>query len=157
MQVGPFAVIGPEVTLGKNVKIHSHAIVTGHTDIGEGCEIHPFAVVGGPPQDMKYRGQRSEVVVGSFTTIREHVTINGGTEGGGHITRIGSNCLILGASHIAHDCQIGDHVLLVNNATLGGHVTVEDYAGLGGVCAVHQFVRIGAYPSSAECPPWSKI
>jgi UDP-N-acetylglucosamine acyltransferase len=145
VEVGPFAVIGPEVTLGKNVKIHSHAIVTGHTDIGEGCEIHPFAVVGGPPQDMKYRGERSDLVVGSFTTIREHVTINGGTEGGGHITRVGSNCLILVGAHIAHDCQIGDHVLLVNNATLGGHVIVEDYAGLGGLCAVHQFVRIGAY------------
>jgi UDP-N-acetylglucosamine acyltransferase len=145
VEVGPFAVIGPNVTLGKNVKIHSHAVVTGRTEIGEGSEIHPFAVVGGPPQDMKYRGERSELVVGPFTTIREHVTMNGGTEGGGHVTRIGSHGLFLAGAHVAHDCQIGNHVILVNNATLAGHVTVEDHAILGGLCAVHQFVRVGAY------------
>ncbi|MGA9265596.1 MAG: acyl-ACP--UDP-N-acetylglucosamine O-acyltransferase [Rhodomicrobium sp.] len=145
VEVGPFAVIGPHVTLRKNAKIHSHAVVTGRTDIGEGCEIHPFAVVGGPPQDMKYRGERSELVVGAFTTIREHVTMNGGTEGGGHVTRVGSHGLFLAGAHVAHDCQIGNHVILVNNATLAGHVSVEDHAILGGLCAVHQFVRIGAY------------
>ena len=145
VEVGPFAVIGPNVTLRKNVKIHSHAVVTGRTEIGEGCEIHPFAVVGGPPQDMKYRGERSELVVGAFNTIREHVTMNGGTEGGGHVTRVGSHGLFLAGAHVAHDCQIGNHVILVNNATLAGHVTVEDHAILGGLCAVHQFVRVGAY------------
>jgi UDP-N-acetylglucosamine acyltransferase len=145
VEIGPFAIVGPDVTLRKNVKIHSHAVIAGKTEIGEGCEIHPFAVVGGPPQDMKYRGERSELFVGPFTTIREHVTINGGTESGGHVTRIGSHCLLLVGAHVAHDCQVGDHVLLVNNAALGGHVTVEDHAGLGGLCAVHQFVRIGAH------------
>ncbi len=145
VEVGPFAVIGPNVTLRKNVKIHSHAVITGRTDIGEGCEIHPFAVIGGTPQDMKYRGEHSELSVGPFTTIREHVTMNGGTEGGGHVTRIGSHGLFLAGAHVAHDCQIGDHVILVNNATLAGHVTVEDHAILGGLCAVHQWVRIGAY------------
>lgn len=145
VEIGPFAVIGPNVTLGKRVRVHSHAIVTGTTEIGEGCEIHPFAVVGGAPQDMKYKGERSELVVGPFTTIREYVSINSGTEGGGHVTRVGSHCLFLAGAHVAHDCQIGDHVLLVNNATLAGHVTVEDHAGIGGLSAVHQFVRIGAY------------
>jgi UDP-N-acetylglucosamine acyltransferase len=145
VEIGPFAVIGPGVTLGNNVKVHSHAVITGRTTVGEGCEIHPFAVLGGSPQDRKYGGEDSELVVGPFTVIREHVTMNGGTAGGGHITRVGSHGLFLTGSHVAHDCQIGDHVLLVNNATLGGHVTVEDYASVGGLSAVHQWVRIGAY------------
>ena len=145
VEIGPFAVIGPKVTLGDRVKIHSHAIVTGLTEAGEACEIHPFAVVGGPPQDMKYHGEVSRLTVGPHTTIREHVTINGGTEGGGGVTRVGSHCLLLTGAHVAHDCQIGNHVLLVNNATLAGHVTVEDYAILGGLSAVHQWVRIGAH------------
>lgn len=145
VDIGPFAVIGPNVTLGNRVKIHSHAIVTGHTEIGEACEIHPFAAVGGPPQDMKYHGEESRLIVGAHTVIREHVTMNGGTEGGGHVTRVGSHGLFLAGAHVAHDCQIGDHVLLVNNATLAGHVTIEDHAILGGLSAVHQWVRIGAH------------
>ena len=145
VEIGPFAVIGPKVTLGNGVKVHSHAIVTGQTEIGDACEIHPFAVIGGPPQDMKYKGEESRLIVGPHTAMREHVTMNGGTEGGGHITRVGSHCLFLAGAHVAHDCQIGSHVLLVNNATLGGHVTVEDHAILGGLSAVHQWVRIGAY------------
>ena len=145
VEIGPFAAIGPNVTIGDRVKIVSHAVVTGLTEIGEGCEIHPFAVVGGPPQDMKYRGEESRLIVGPHNTIREHVTMNGGTEGGGHVTRTGSHCLFLAGAHVAHDCQLGNHVLLVNNATLAGHVTVEDYAILGGLSAVHQWVRIGAH------------
>jgi UDP-N-acetylglucosamine acyltransferase len=145
VEIGPFAAIGPNVTIGDRVKIVSHAVVTGLTEIGEGCEIHPFAVVGGPPQDMKYRGEESRLVVGPHNTIREHVTMNGGTEGGGHVTRTGSHCLFLAGAHVAHDCQLGNHVLLVNNATLAGHVTVEDHAILGGLSAVHQWVRIGAH------------
>jgi UDP-N-acetylglucosamine acyltransferase len=145
VEIGPFAVIGPNVTLGDRVKIHSHAVVTGITEVGEGCEIHPFAVVGGKPQDMKYRGEESRLIVGPHTTIREHVTMNGGTEGGGGVTRVGSHGLFLAGAHVAHDCQLGDHVLLVNNATLAGHVTVDDYAILGGLSAVHQWVRIGAH------------
>jgi UDP-N-acetylglucosamine acyltransferase len=145
VEAGPFAVIGAHVRLGDRVKLHSHAVVTGQTEIGEGCEIHPFAVLGGKPQDMKYRGEESRLSVGSFTTVREHVTMNGGTEGGGHVTRVGNHGLFLAGAHVAHDCQIGDHVILVNNATLAGHVTVEDHAILGGLCAVHQWVRIGAH------------
>ena len=143
--VGPFAVIGPNVTIAGRVKVHSHAVITGHTEIGEACEIYPFAVLGGPPQDVKYRGEESRLTIGPHTTIREHVTMNGGTEGGGHVTRVGSRGLFLTGAHVAHDCQIGDGVILVNNATLAGHVTVEDHAILGGLCAVHQWVRIGAY------------
>ncbi len=145
VEIGPFAVIGPQVALGANVKIHSHAVITGHTEIGEACEIHPFAVLGGPPQDKKYRGEESRLIVGPHTTVREHVTMNGGTESGGHVTRVGSHGLFLAGAHVAHDCQIGDDVILVNNATLAGHVTVEDHAILGGLSAVHQFVRIGAH------------
>ncbi len=145
VEVGPFAVIGPNVTLGDRVKIHSHAIVTGNTEVGEGCEIHPFAVLGGPPQDKKYRGEQSRLIVGPFNTMREHVTMNSGTEGGGYVTRVGGHGLFLTAAHVAHDCQVGDHVIFSNNATLAGHVTVEDHAILGGLCAVHQFVRIGAH------------
>ncbi len=145
VEIGPFAVIGAHVRLGDRVKVHSHAVITGRTSIGEGCEIHPFAVIGGSPQDKKYRGEQSELTVGAFTTVREHVTMNGGTEGGGHVTRIGSHGLFLAGAHVAHDCQIGDHVILVNNATLAGHVSVEDHAILGGLCAVHQWVRIGAH------------
>ncbi len=145
VEIGHFAVIGPNVTLGSRVKIHSHAIVTGLTEIGEGCEIHPFAVIGGPPQDMKYHGEESRLIVGPHNTIREHVTMNGGTEGGGHVTRVGSHGLFLVGAHVAHDCQIGDHVILVNNATLAGHVIVEDHVILGGLSAVHQWVRVGAH------------
>lgn len=145
VEIGPFAVIGPNVTLGNGVKIHSHAIVTGLTEIGDGCEIHPFAVIGGTPQDMKYRGEESRLILGAHNTIREHVTMNGGTEGGGHVTRVGSHGLFLAGAHVAHDCLIGDHVILVNNATLAGHVTLEDHVILGGLSAVHQWVRIGAH------------
>jgi UDP-N-acetylglucosamine acyltransferase len=145
VEIGPFAVIGPNVTLRKNVKVHAHVVITGATEIGEGCEIHPFAVLGGPPQDVKYQGERSELFVGAHTIVREHVTMNGGTAGGGHVTRVGSHCLFLTGSHVAHDCQIGDHVFLINNATLAGHVTVEDYAILGGLSAGDQWVRVGAH------------
>jgi len=145
VEIGPFAVIGPDVTLGDRVKIHSHAVITGNTEIGEACEIHPFTVLGGPPQDKKYRGEESRLIVGPHTTAREHVTMNGGTEGGGHVTRVGSHGLFLAGAHVAHDCQIGNHVILVNNATLAGHVTIEDHAILGGLSAVHQFVRIGMH------------
>jgi UDP-N-acetylglucosamine acyltransferase len=145
IEIGPFAVIGREAKLGNRVKVHSHAVITGKTEIGDGCEIHPFAAIGGPPQDMKYRGEESRLIVGHHTVIREHVTMNGGTEGGGHVTRVGSHGLFLVGAHVAHDCQIGNHVILVNNATLAGHVTIEDHAILGGLSAVHQWVRIGAH------------
>jgi UDP-N-acetylglucosamine acyltransferase len=141
--VGPYCVLSAGVTLGENVRLHSHVVVGGTTTIGAESVIFPFASVGMPPQDMKYRGEASRLEIGRNCTIREHVTINPGTEGGGLLTRIGDDCLLLVGSHVAHDCQLGDHVILVNHATLGGHCRVDDYAILGGLSAVHQYVRIG--------------
>ena len=144
VDIGPFCVIGPGVTLGDGVVIYSHVVVTGRTTLGEGCQVFPFASLGHIPQDQKYQGEASSLEIGPKTVIREHVTINSGTEGGGLVTRVGSHCLLMVGAHVAHDSQLGDHVILVNNATLGGHVLVGDHAILGGLCAVHQFVRIGA-------------
>jgi UDP-N-acetylglucosamine acyltransferase len=141
--VGPYCIVSVDVSLGENVKLRSHVVVGGNTTIGDGSEIFPFASVGLPPQDKKYRGEASRLEIGRNCTIREHVTINPGTEGGGMLTKIGDNCLLLVGCHVAHDCRLGDHVILVNYATLGGHCRIDDYAILGGLSAVHQYVRIG--------------
>ncbi len=141
--IGPFAVIGSEVVMGEGCRIHSHAVVGGRTRIGARTEIFPFASIGLRPQDLKYRGEPSELVIGSDTVIREHVTMNPGTEGGGMVTRVGDRCLIMVGSHVGHDCDVGNGVIMANNATLAGHVRVQDHAVLGGLSAVHQFVRIG--------------
>ena len=143
--IGPYCIVGRNVTLGARVTLRSHAVVDGHTTIGEGTRLFPFASIGLEPQDLKYRGEKSELVIGRNNTIREYVTMNPGTEGGGLVTRIGDGCLFMVGAHVAHDCQIGNCVVMANNATLGGHVVVEDYAVLGGLCAVHQFVRIGKH------------
>jgi UDP-N-acetylglucosamine acyltransferase len=143
--VGPYCIVGEAVTLEERVTLRGHAVVDGRTTIGEGSRIFPFAAIGLEPQDLKYRGEVSELVIGRNNTIREYVTMNPGTEGGGMVTRIGDNCLFMVGAHVAHDCQIGDHVIMANNATLAGHVVVEDYAVLGGLCAVHQYVRIGKH------------
>ncbi len=145
VEIGPYCVIGPEVVLHDHVRLSGHVVIGGKTEIGERTQIFPFASLGQAPQDRKYRGEDSRLIIGSGNIIREYVTMNPGTEQGGHVTRIGNNGLYLTGAHVAHDCQIGHHVLLVNNATLGGHCTVEDYASVGGLSAVHQFVRIGAY------------
>jgi UDP-N-acetylglucosamine acyltransferase len=145
VHIGPFAVIGPRVMLHEGVRIHAQVVIAGRTEIGAGTEIFPFASLGHAPQDRKFRGEENRLVIGSGNVIREHVTMNPGTEQGGLVTRIGNNGLFLTGAHVAHDCQIGDNVLLVNNATLGGHCVVEDFASIGGLSAVHQFVRIGAY------------
>jgi UDP-N-acetylglucosamine acyltransferase len=145
VHIGPFSVIGPQVVLHEGVRIHSHVVIVGRTEIGSESEVFPFASLGNVPQDRKFRGEESRLVIGARNTIREYVTMNPGTEQGGLVTRIGNNGLFLTGAHIAHDCQIGDNVLLVNNATLGGHCVVEDFASIGGLSAVHQFVRIGAF------------
>jgi UDP-N-acetylglucosamine acyltransferase len=145
VSIGPYCVVGPKVKLGKGVKLHSHVVVDGATTIGEETEIYPFASIGTPPQDLKFKGEASELHIGKRCRIREHVTINPGTEGGGLLTKVGDECLIMVGAHVAHDCQIGNHVILVNNATLAGHVHVGDFAIIGGNSAVHQFVRIGAH------------
>ena len=143
--VGPFCVIGPDVRLGEGVRLDSHVVIAGNTSLGAGCRVFPFACLGHRPQDMKYRGERCELVIGRNNQIREHVTMHPGTAGGGGVTRIGDNGLFMAAIHVAHDCQIGVGVIMANNATLGGHVEVQDHAYLGGLCAVHQFVRIGRH------------
>jgi UDP-N-acetylglucosamine acyltransferase len=145
VEVGPYSVIGPQVILHDSVKIQSHVVISGETEIGEGTEVFPFAALGGIPQDKKYKGERSRLAIGKRNVIREHVTMNGGTEGGGHLTQVGDGGLFMAGSHVAHDCRIGDNVILANHVTLAGHVTVEDFAILGGLSAVHQWARIGAY------------
>jgi UDP-N-acetylglucosamine acyltransferase len=145
VHVGAFSVIGAQVVLHEGVHIHSHVVISGRTEIGEGSEVFPFAALGNAPQDRKFRGEESRLVIGARNVIREYVTMNPGTEQGGLVTRIGNNGLFLTHAHVAHDCVIGDNVLLVNNATLAGHCVVGDFASIGGLSAVHQHVRIGAY------------
>jgi UDP-N-acetylglucosamine acyltransferase len=145
VSIGAYSVVGPQVRLEPDVVLEAHVVVAGRTLIGAGSHIFPFASIGTLPQDLKYAGENSELVVGPRAVIREHVTMNPGTEGGGMTTRIGQDCLFMVGSHVAHDCRIGDNVILVNNATLGGHVEIHDQAIIGGLSAVHQFVRIGRH------------
>ena len=142
-KIGPFCVVGCDVTLEDNVTLHPHVIVDGITHIGEGTEIYPFASIGCPPQDLKYSGEPSKLIIGKKNVIRENVTMNPGTKGGGMITTVGDGGLFMVGSHVAHDCTVGNNVVLANNATLAGHVTVGSFVILGGLSAVHQFVRIG--------------
>ncbi len=143
--IGPFCHVGPHTVIGDRVELKSHVVLAGHTELGEGVVIYPFASVGHAPQDLKYRGEPSRLTIGARTVIREQATLNPGTEGGGMLTSVGENCLIMACAHVGHDCRVGNNVILVNNATLGGHVTVGDHAILGGLSAVHQWVRIGPH------------
>ena len=143
VRIGPYSVIGPQVALSDGCIVHSHVVIGGRTRIGPRTEMFPFSSIGLRPQDLKYRGEPSELVIGSDTVIREHATLNPGTEGGGLLTRVGDRCLLMVGSHVAHDCDVGNGVIMANNATLAGHVRVDDFAVLGGLSAVHQFVRIG--------------
>ena len=145
VEIGPFCVIGPDVELGDGVVVHSHAVITGRTTLGPECKVFPFASISQAPQDVKFHGESSTLTIGAKTIIREHATVNPGTEGGHMSTKVGSNCLLMIGAHVAHDCEVGNSVTLVNGATLGGHVTIGDGAIIGGLSAVHQFVRIGAY------------
>jgi UDP-N-acetylglucosamine acyltransferase len=133
------------VTLEVGVDLKAHVVVDGITEIGGGTRIFPFSSIGLPPQDLKYAGEKSRLIIGRNNVIREHVTMNPGTEGGGMETRIGDNGLFMIGVHIAHDCVIGNHVIMANNATLAGHVSIGDFAVVGGLAAVHQFVRIGEH------------
>jgi UDP-N-acetylglucosamine acyltransferase len=144
-KIGPYCLIGPEVIIGEGCVLHGHVAIAGQTEIGAGTQIFPFASIGHAPQDLKYHGEKSRLVIGRNNVIREHCTMNPGTEGGGMETVVGDNCLFMMATHVAHDCRIGSHVIMANNATLGGHVSVGDHAVIGGLSAVHQFVRIGAH------------
>lgn len=142
-RVGPFCLIGAEVSLGAGVVVKSHAVITGATEIGAETVIFPFATLGEVPQDLKFRGEKSRLMIGARNRIREHVTMNTGTAGGGGVTRVGDDGLFMAGAHVAHDCQIGNRVILVNNAALAGHCVLEDEVIVGGLSGVHQFVRIG--------------
>lgn len=144
-QIGPYCVVGGQVEIGVDVRLISHVVVEGITSLGEGTMVYPFASLGHRPQDLKYKGEPSRLVIGKHNQIRESVTMSPGTEGGGMVTTVGDNGLFMVGAHIAHDCMVGNGVIFANNATLGGHVQVGDFAVLGGLSAVHQFVRIGRH------------
>tara|TARA_B110000091_G_C13700056_1_gene425875 strand:+ start:81 stop:860 length:780 start_codon:yes stop_codon:yes gene_type:complete len=143
VSIGPYTVIGPDVEIGENTIIHSHVNIAGHTKIGKRNKIYPFASIGNDPQDLKYNGEETKLIIGDENTIREYVTINPGTVGDGGKTIIGNNCLFMISSHVAHDCLIGNNVIIANNVPLGGHVIIEDNVVIGGNSAVQQFTRIG--------------
>src|SRR5262245_8127043 len=141
--VGPYSIVGDEVVLGDGVRLESHCVVDGRTAIGAGTHVFPFVSIGLASQDLKYKGEPSETVIGARNTIREFVTIHRGTAGGGMLTRIGDDCLIMAQAHVAHDCLIGNGVIMANAATLAGHVVIEDRANIGAYSGVHQFCRVG--------------
>lgn len=143
VKIGPFCVIGPEVSLDKDVELRSHVVVTGRTEIGEGTLIFPGSVIGEIPQDLKFKGEETRLVVGKRNRIRENVTMNTGTEGGGGVTRVGDDGLFMANTHVAHDAQIGDRVIMANSAAAAGHCVIEDDVIIGGLSGIHQWVRIG--------------
>ena len=163
VEIGPYSIIREHVSIGSGTVIGPHAVIDSFVTIGRNCRVFQFASVGAIPQDLKYSGEVTYVEIGDNTDIREFVTINRGTAGGGGITKIGSGCLLMAYSHVAHDCIIGDHVVLANAATLAGHVSLGDYAFIGGLTAIQQFVRIGAHTYIGghcgvrnDIPPYTK-
>lgn len=143
--IGPYCVIGPDVEIGENCRLESHVAIGGPTKIGTHNHFFPYCSIGMAPQDLSYKGEPTQLEIGDHNQFREFVTVNRGTVKGGGLTRVGSHILVMAYTHIAHDCVIGDHVILANAATLGGHVIVEEYATVGALCPVHHFVRIGAH------------
>jgi len=143
VEIGPYCIVGADVKIGKGSKLLSHVVVQGRTTLGQANLVYPFATVGSAPQDLKYKGEPSELIIGHRNTIREYVSLNPGTTGGGMLTRIGDQNLLMMYCHIAHDCIVGNRNVIANGATLGGHVVVEDFVILGGLVGVHQFVRLG--------------
>ncbi|HEX2967037.1 MAG TPA: acyl-ACP--UDP-N-acetylglucosamine O-acyltransferase [Syntrophorhabdaceae bacterium] len=144
-EIGAYCTIDGPVSISKGTRLISHVVVQGRTTIGENCTISPFASIGGAPQDITYKGEDTQVIIGKNTRIMEYVTINRGTEHGGGITRVGDRDFIMAYAHVAHDCTLGDNVIMTNGATLGGHVEVADFATIAALCAIHQFCRIGKY------------
>ncbi|XVN41502.1 MAG: acyl-ACP--UDP-N-acetylglucosamine O-acyltransferase [Rickettsia endosymbiont of Argas persicus] len=145
VKIGPYCIIGAEVILHDNVELKSHIVIEGITEIGESTVIYPFASIGQPPQILKYANERSSTIIGSNNTIREYVTVQAGSQGGGMITKVGDNNLFMVGVHIGHDCKIGNNVVFANYVSLAGHIEVEDYVIIGGLSAVHQYARIGKY------------
>ncbi|WP_027326975.1 acyl-ACP--UDP-N-acetylglucosamine O-acyltransferase [Helicobacter pametensis] len=164
VEIGDFCVIGENVEIGEGSVIYNHATITGYTKIGKNNKIFTGAAVGVPPQDLKYAGEKSELIIGDENLIREFTTLNPGTEGGGGKTIIGNQNLLMAYVHVAHDCIIGDHCILANNATLAGHIEIGNYVNIGGLTPVHQFVRIGdgamiagASALSQDAPPYCML
>lgn len=162
VSIGPYSVIAGHVQIGPRTRVGAHCVIEGNTTIGADCEIFTGAVIGSPPQDLKYQGEESFLEIGDRNKIREYVTINPGTSGGGSKTIIGSDCLFMAYAHVAHDCVLGNHVVLANSVALAGHILVEDYAVIGGLVGVHQFVRVGTLAIVGGCsrviqdiPPYS--
>ena len=162
VEVGPYSVIGPDVRVGPRTKIGAHCVLEGETTIGAECQLFTGAVIGSIPQDLKYGGERSQLIIGDRNRIREYVTMNPGTQGGGGKTVIGSDCLFMAYSHVAHDCLLGSRVVLANSVALAGHIEVEDGAVVGGLVGIHQFVRVGTLAIIGGCsrvnqdvPPYS--
>jgi UDP-N-acetylglucosamine acyltransferase len=145
VEIGPYSIIGPDVHIGKNTLIGPHVVIETHTDIGENNRISPFASIGGAPQDLKFRGEVTRLVIGSHNTIREYVTINRATVHDIGVTIIGNHNLIMTYCHVAHNCKLGNHIVMANAANLAGHIQVEDHAIIGGLTGIHQFTRIGAH------------
>ena len=145
VQIGPFCVVGPHVRIGRGTRLHSHVTVTGHTVIGESNELHPGCVIGGEPQDVSYRGSDTRVVIGNHNVIRECVTINRASEKEEGVTSVGDHCYLMACCHVAHDCQLGNHVILANGVLLGGHVHVHDHVTMSGAVAVHHFATVGTF------------
>lgn len=142
-RIGPFCLVGGNVRLGRGVELKSHVVVTGDTAIGDDTVVFPFSVIGEVPQDLKFKGEKTRLEIGARNRIREHVTMNTGTQGGGGVTRVGDDGLFMAGCHIAHDCQIGNRVIIVNSSAIAGHCVIEDEVIVGGLCGVHQWVRIG--------------
>lgn len=151
VEIGPYSVIGKDVTIGKGTVVSSHAVIEGWTTIGADCKIHQFVSIGTPPQDITYKGEKTEVIIGNNNVIREYVTVHRATAKAEKKTIIGNNNFLMAYVHIAHDCHIGSHIIMANAATLGGHITVEDYAVIGGLTGIHQFVRVGMYAMVGAC------
>jgi UDP-N-acetylglucosamine acyltransferase len=143
VKIGPYCIVGEDVVIGDYTRCHAHVNLDGHTTIGSHCEIFPFASLGTIPQDLKFDGEQTQLIIGDYNRIREHVTMNPGTAGDKGVTRVGNHGLFMVGSHVAHDCVVGDHVIMANNATIAGHVTLSDRVILGGLSGVHQFVTVG--------------
>lgn len=145
VEIGPYCIVKNNVKIGKGTKLISHAVIEEGTEIGKNCTIYPFTSIGFPPQDMKYKGEDTKLIIGDNNVIREYATLHRASVGGSGVTQIGDNNFLMAYVHIAHDCKIGSNIVMANGATLAGHVTIEDFAVIGGLVAVHQFTRIGRY------------